>query len=396
MKNLTRRQFGKGVAATAAAAYAGVSLPRLALGEAATLSYPRGFLWGCATAAYQVEGGAKDDGRGPSIWDTFAHTPGKTFHGETGDVADDSYHLYKEDIQLLKALGVSTYRMSISWSRVIPDGAGQPNPKGLDYYNRVIDELLANHITPYVTLFHWDLPQALDGGWQNRATAKSFADYAGYVTKKLGDRVHHFMTTNEFVCFTDLGYQIGQFAPGLKLPQAQVNQVRHHGILAHGLGVQAIRANTPSGTQVGLAENAAVFVPVIETPEHVAAARAATRIGNAPFLTAVMEGRYPNEYLQHSIYCGDVSSRCATFDVPGMGSITGERCSSHAIESCAGRWLRGLRGNASQASAPDGCSGLSMLAAGHGVPGQKSDALLSQYLSVSSWRRSADCIDSGQ
>ena len=170
--------------------------------------------------------------------------------------------------------------------------AGEPNPKGLDYYNRVIDELLANNITPYVTLFHWDLPQALDGGWQNRATAKSFADYAAYVTKKLGDRVHHFMTTNEFVCFTDLGYQIGQFAPGLKLPQAQVNQVRHHGILAHGLGVQAIRANTPSGTQVGLAENAAVFVPVIETPEHRCSRARATRIGNAPFLTAVMEGKY--------------------------------------------------------------------------------------------------------
>ena len=139
MKNFTRRQFGKGVAATAAAACAGVSLPKLAFGEVPALSYPRGFLWGCATAAYQVEGGAREDGRGPSVWDTFAHTPGKTFHGETGDVADDSYHLYKEDIQLLKALGVSTYRMSISWSRVIPDGAGQPNPKGLDYYNRVID-----------------------------------------------------------------------------------------------------------------------------------------------------------------------------------------------------------------------------------------------------------------
>jgi beta-glucosidase len=317
MTNFTRRQFGKSVAATAAAAYAGISLPQLALGEAATLSYPRGFLWGCATAAYQVEGGAKDDGRGPSIWDTFAHTPGKTFHGETGDVADDSYHLYKDDIQLLKALGVSMYRMSISWSRVIPDGAGQPNPKGLDYYNRVIDELLANNITPYVTLFHWDLPQALDGGWQNRATAKSFADYAGYVTKKLGDRVHHFMTTNEFVCFTDLGYRYGQFAPGFKLSDGECNQIRHHAILAHGLGVQAIRANTPSGTQVGLAENAVVFVPVIETPEHIAAAHAATRIGNASFLTAVMEGKYPNEYLQHE---GANAPKVEEGDMKAIGS----------------------------------------------------------------------------
>jgi beta-glucosidase len=298
MKNFTRRQFGKGIAASAAAAYAGISLPRLAWGEAVSLTYPQGFLWGCATAAYQIEGGARADGRGPSLWDVFSHTPGKTNHGDTGDVADDSYHLYKEDVKLLKNLGVSTYRMSISWSRVIPNGVGKPNPKGLDYYYRVIDELLANNIVPYVTLFHWDTPAALEGGWQNRATAQAFADYAAFIGKSLGDRVHHFMTTNEFICFTDLGYQIGQFAPGLKLPAAQVNQIRHHAILAHGLGVQALRANTPSSTQIGLAENARVFVPVIETPEHIEAAQKATRFGNAPFLTPVMEGKYPDEYLQ--------------------------------------------------------------------------------------------------
>ena len=317
MRIISRRQFGKRLAATAAAASAGASLPGIALSQPVPLRYPKSFLWGCATAAYQIEGGAREDGRGPSVWDTFSHTPGKTYHGETGDVADDSYHLYKEDVQLLKALGVSIYRMSISWSRVIPDGAGQPNPKGVDYYSRVIDELLANNITPYVTLFHWDLPQALDGGWQNRATAKSFADYAAFVTKKLGDRVHHWMTTNEFVCFTDLGYKIGQFAPGLKLSEAECSQVRHHAILAHGLGVQAIRANTPSGTQVGLAENAAVFVPVIETPEHIEAARKATRIGNASFLTPVMEGKYPEEYLQHA---GANAPKVEAGDMEAIGS----------------------------------------------------------------------------
>src|SRR6201998_156579 len=202
MKTITRRQFGKGVAAAATAACAGVSLPQLVFGEPhpMRLEYPKGFLWVCATAAYKIEGGAQDDGRGPSLWDVFSHTPGKTYHGETGDVADDTYHLYKEDVQLLKALGVQSYRMSISWSRVIPDGAGTPNQKGIDYYSRVIDELLANNITPYVTLFHWDLPQAFDGGWQNRATALSFGDYAAFVTKKLSDRVHHWMTTNEFGC----------------------------------------------------------------------------------------------------------------------------------------------------------------------------------------------------
>ena len=299
MKAITRRQFGKSVAAAAATTYAGIALPRLAVGEPQpkTLEYPKGFLWGCATAAYQIEGGAKDDGRGPSLWDVFSHTSGKTHNGDTGDVADDSYHLYKQDIQLLKNLGVGVYRMSMSWSRVFPTGKGEVNQKGLDYYNRVVDELLANNITPYITMFHWDTPAGLQGGWQSRDTSKAFADYCGYVTKHLGDKVKHWMTTNEFICFTDLGYKIGQFAPGLKLGPAQVNQIRHHAILAHGLGVEAIRANTPRGTQVGLAENAVVYCPVMETAEHIEAARKATRDGNAPFLTTLLDGKYPESYL---------------------------------------------------------------------------------------------------
>ena len=319
MKSFTRRQFGKSLAASATAAYAGASLPRLAFGdpEPSVLHFPDGFLWGCATAAYQIEGGAKDDGRGPSVWDTFSHTPGKTHHGETGDVADDSYHRYTQDVELLKNLGVGGYRLSISWSRVFPKGTGAPNPKGLDYYERVIDELLKNNITPYVTLFHWDLPQALPGGWQSRDTAKAFADYAAFVTKRLGDRVHHFMTTNEFTCFTDSGYRDGSFAPGLKLAPAAVNQVRHHGILAHGLGVQAIRANTPSGTQVGMAENAVVYVPVMETSEHIEAAQKATRDGNAPFLTTVMEGKYPESYLEQE---GSNAPKVELGDMQAIGS----------------------------------------------------------------------------
>jgi beta-glucosidase len=301
MSTITRRQFGKSAAITTAAAAAGAALPRLALGapHAAPLEFPKGFLWGCATAAYQIEGGAAEDGRGPSIWDTFSHTPGKTHNGDTGDVADDSYHRYKEDVQLLKALGVSTYRMSISWSRIFPEGRGAVNPKGLDYYHRVLDELLANNITPYVTLFHWDLPQALPNGWQSRDTSKAFGDYAAYVGKQLSGKVQHFMTTNEFTCFTDLGYRVGQFAPGLKLEAGPANQVRHHGILAHGLGVLALRANTPSGTQIGLAENTTVFVPVIENEANIQAAQKVQRLGNAPFLTAVLEGKYIDEYLQH-------------------------------------------------------------------------------------------------
>ena len=319
MKSFTRRQFGKTMAGAAAVAYAGVSLPKFAFSEPepVTLRYPEGFVWGCATAAYQIEGGARDDGRGPSVWDTFSHTPGKTYHGETGDVADDSYHRYAQDVGLLKDLGVGGYRMSISWSRVFPKGTGQPNPKGIDYYERVVDELLKNNITPYITLFHWDLPQALPGGWQSRDTSKAFADYAAYVTKRLGDRVHHFMTTNEFICFTDSGYRDGTFAPGLKLPSAGVNQVRHHGILAHGLAVQAIRANMPNGTQVGMAENAVVYVPVMETSEHIEAARKATRDGNAPFLTAVMEGKYTDRYLQQE---GANAPKVEPGDMQAIGS----------------------------------------------------------------------------
>lgn len=330
MKSITRRQFGKGVAAAAAATYAGISLPSFAFGEGqpARIEYPKGFLWGCATAAYQIEGGAKDDGRGPSLWDVFSHTPGKTHNGDTGDVADDSYHLYKTDIQLLKNLGVQVYRMSISWSRVFPTGKGEVNQKGLDYYNRVVDELLKNDITPYITMFHWDTPAGLQGGWQSRDTSKAFADYCAYVTRHLSDRVKHWMTTNEFVCFTDLGYKDGQFAPGLKLPAKQVNQVRHHGILAHGLGVQAIRANTPSGTQVGIAENTTVYVPVMETEAHIEAARKATRLGNAPFFTTVMEGKYPAEYLEKEganapkVEPGDLEAIASPLDFVGLNIYT--------------------------------------------------------------------------
>jgi beta-glucosidase len=323
MKEFTRRQFGKVAAATAA--LAGVSLPEFSLGQQppGSRQFPPGFVWGCATAAYQVEGGVHEGGRGASIWDVFSHTPGKTHNGDTGDVADDSYHLYKEDARLLKNLGVGAYRMSIAWPRIFPNGTGQPNQAGLDYYKRVLDELLANGITPYVTLFHWDLPAALPGGWQSRATALAFADYAAYVARQLADRVRHFMTTNEFACFTDLGYGEGQFAPGLKLPAAQVNQVRHHGILAHGLGVQAIRANAPAA-EVGLAENALVCVPVIEDRANMEAARRATREESAPFLTTLLEGAYPDSYFEREganaphVEPGDMKAIGSRLDFVGL------------------------------------------------------------------------------
>ena len=342
MKTFTRRRFGKTLAGTAAAAFASASFSRMAwaLSGPELLQFPADFMWGCATASYQIEGAVNEDGRKPSVWDTFSHTAGKTFQGDTGDVADDSYHRYKEDIKLLKELGAKCYRFSISWSRIFPDGTGQANLKGLDYYQRVVDELLKNNIAPYITLFHWDLPQALPGGWQSRDTVKAFGDYAAYISKHLSDRVGHFFTTNEFTCFTDLSYKTGKFAPGLKLQDAEVNQVRHHAILAHGTAVQAIRANAKSGTQIGLAENANVYVPVIENSRQIEAARRATREGNAPFLTAVMEGKYTDGYLEREganapkVEAGDMKIIGSPLDFVGLNVYTPEYV--RADDSAAG------------------------------------------------------------
>jgi beta-glucosidase len=262
--------------------------------------FPDGFLWGTATAAYQIEGAWQEDGKGESIWDRFAHTPGKIKNNDTGDVALDHYHRFKEDVQLMKALGAKTYRFSISWPRIFPQGTGTPNPKGLDFYSRLVDELLANGIEPFATLYHWDLPQALQdsvGGWESRDTPKAFAEYAGYVADKLSDRIRHFFTINEFTTFVEWGHGAGLLAPGLKLPPARLNQVRHHAVLAHGLAVQAIRAKARPGTKVGPAENLTAGVPVIETPEHIAAAERATRELNAGYLTVILEGCYTDAFL---------------------------------------------------------------------------------------------------
>jgi beta-glucosidase len=261
--------------------------------------FPQGFLWGSATAAYQVEGAAREDGRGPSIWDTFSHTPGKTAHGDTGDVADDVYHRYREDIQLMREMGLTSYRFSVSWSRVMPQGEGAVNSKGLDYYQRVVDALLSAGIAPFCTLYHWDLPQALQdqGGWQSRHTAEAFANYAGFVASKLSDRVKHFMTMNEIATFIG-GYVDSDSAPGLHVSEAEFAQVRHYAVLAHGMGVQAIRANGRAGTQVGIADNLTVTTPVVESAEHIKAAALAIREENAGIFTAIQEGKYTDSYLE--------------------------------------------------------------------------------------------------
>ena len=263
--------------------------------------FPRNFTWGTATASYQVEGAVAEDGRGPSIWDTFSHTPGKVANNANGDVANDHYHRYKSDVQLMKALGVKAYRLSIAWPRVFPSGDGPPNAKGLDFYDRLVDELLANGIQPYATLYHWDLPQPLQdrfGGWEGRETPRAFADYAGYVAARLTDRVKHVFTLNEASTFIDIGYHLGIHAPGLKLNAARFNQTRHHAMLGHGLAVQAIRASARPGTRVGIAENPAIVVPVVETAADIAAAESAMRELNAQYLTVIMEGKYTDWYLK--------------------------------------------------------------------------------------------------
>src|SRR6202142_4233589 len=239
----SRRHFAKlagfsavGMAAGPAKSEEGEAEPAREAHAAA--SFPSGFVWGTATSAYQIEGAVNEDGRGRSIWDTFAHTPGKISDHSNADRANDHYHRYKEDVRLIRELGVKAYRFSIAWPRVFPDGAGAPNPKGLDFYNRLVDELLANGIEPFATLYHWDLPQPLQdkvGGWQSSDTSKAFADYAGHVAERLGDRVKSIFTVNEVGRFVNFGYGWGIDAPGLKLPTAELNQVRHHVALGHGL-----------------------------------------------------------------------------------------------------------------------------------------------------------------
>jgi beta-glucosidase len=274
-------------------------------------SFPQGFYWGVATSAYQIEGAVNEDGRGASIWDTYAHTPGNIRHGHNADVANDHYHRYAADVQLMRELGAKAYRFSISWPRIYPSGSGAPNLKGLDFYSRLVDALLAAGIEPFATLYHWDLPQVLQdkhGGWQSRKTAEAFADYAAFIAAKLSDRVRHFFTINEFYSFVDMGYggiemEIGgktlkiRLAPGLSLEPAALNQVRHHAVLAQGLAVQAIRATGRAGTKCGPADNINTAVPAIETPEHIKAAERATRELNAAYLTVMLEGRYTNAYL---------------------------------------------------------------------------------------------------
>jgi beta-glucosidase len=261
-------------------------------------TFPPGFLWGAATAAYQIEGAHDQDGRGESIWDRFSHTPGRTYLGHTGDVACDHYHRMESDVALMSELGLQSYRFSVSWPRVLPTGRGAVNPHGLGFYDRLVDRLLAAGIAPAVTLYHWDLPQALedDGGWPNRDTAFRFADYADVVFEALGDRVPMWITLNEPWCSAFLGYGTGVHAPG-RSSDADCAAAGHTLLLAHGLAVQRFRARGLAGA-IGITENVSSVTPATTSDADRAAASRYDAFMNRWFLDPIFRGAYPEELAQ--------------------------------------------------------------------------------------------------
>jgi len=260
------------------------------------ISFPDGFLWGASTAAYQIEGGWNEDGRSPSTWDTFSKLPGKVYHGHTGDVAADHYHRWREDVSLMKQLGLPAYRFSFSWPRILPAGTGTINPKGLDFYDRLVDELLKNDIKPFPTLFHWDLPQVLEdkGGWTNRETAKHFADYAGIVVEHFSDRINNWITINEPWVVAIMGHLEGVFPPGVQ-DQGMAASAIHHLLLGHGLAVQTMRAVARQPLQIGITLNLSSVESATKSPEDQKAAHTNDLHLNRIFLDPLFLGKYPDE-----------------------------------------------------------------------------------------------------
>jgi beta-glucosidase len=287
------------------------------------MRFPKGFFWGAATAAYQIEGAWQEDGKGESIWDRFAHTAGKIKNNETGDVACDSYHRWRDDIALLRAMNLNSYRFSISWPRIQPTGSGPANSKGIDFYSRVVDALLAARIRPLVTLYHWDLPQALEdrGGWPNRDTAARFADYVELMARALGDRVSDWVLFNEPSAFIDVGYLEGLHAPGRK-SILDFLRASHTVNLAQGAGFRALKASRPAA-RVGTAFNMSPCEPATNSEEDRLAAERAHAITNLWFLETALRGRYPEPFTflpetAMRIKSGDMENVRAPLDFLGI------------------------------------------------------------------------------
>ncbi|HSI86788.1 MAG: GH1 family beta-glucosidase [Candidatus Methylacidiphilales bacterium] len=272
------------------------------------MSFPSNFVWGAAASSYQIEGAWNEDGKGPSLWDMFTRMPGRIWEGHNGNVACDHYHRYKDDVAMFSDLGLQAYRLSISWPRVLPEGAGRVNEKGLDFYDRLVDELLAKNVQPWVTLFHWDFPYALflRGGWLNPDSPKWFAKYTEVVVSRLSDRVKHWLTLNEPQCFIGLGMMNGEHAPGFKMDTTEALLAGHHSLIAHGRAVEAIRAKTKQPAQVGWSMAGSVYYPATQAPEDIAAARHATVHAvygesvwnNSWWSDPAVFGNYPEEGLR--------------------------------------------------------------------------------------------------
>ena len=286
-----------------------------------TGAWPQGFVWGTSTSSYQIEGAAEEDGRGPSIWDTQCKKIGGVAHGHAGDVACDHYHRYADDIALMKKLGVNAYRFSIAWPRIQPTGRGAINEKGLDFYDRVTDTILAAGIEPWTCLYHWDLPQALQdrGGWANRDCVGWYADYAAVVARRLGDRIKNFATFNELSVFTLFGYAFGWHAPGLKNREAHFQSI-HHVNLAHGAGVDLLRDLVP-GVSIGAIHNFTPVLPEKETPENQRAVHCLNEHWNLAFPEPQFRGHYPPGLardLEPYVQAGDMARVCRPVDWFGL------------------------------------------------------------------------------
>lgn len=295
------------------------------------LQFPAGFLWGTATSAYQIEGAWNEDGKGESIWDRFAHTSGKIADGSNGDVACDHYHLWREDVDYMAQLGVNAYRFSISWPRIFPAGTGRLNQKGLDFYRRLVAALRERGITPMATLYHWDLPQALQdkGGWGNRDTAGWFAEYAAFLFQRLGGEIPLWITHNEPFVAAFLGHATGEDAPGLRRPRLAV-QVVHHLLLSHGLAVRAFRQIAPASAKIGIALFLWPQEPATDRPRDMAAARRMDGLVNRQFLDPLFKGRYPEDlwrtyrtrFLAPKVASGDLETIAEPVDFLGVNYYT--------------------------------------------------------------------------
>ncbi|MGZ8716132.1 MAG: GH1 family beta-glucosidase [Gaiellaceae bacterium] len=289
-------------------------------------AFPADFVWGAATAAYQIEGAVAEDGRGESVWDRFSATPGKVRNGDSGEVACDFYHRYPEDIALMRELGLDAFRFSVSWVRVVPDGRGPVNEAGLDFYDRLVDELLANGIKPFVTLFHWDTPQALEdnGGWTERATAELYVDYVDAVAARLGDRVDTWITHNEPWVVSWIGHAWGAHAPG-RTSESDAIAAAHHLLLSHGWAVDALRRAAPNA-EVGLSLNLAHVDAASDAPDDLAAAREVDGHENRWFLDPVFRGAYPEDMLERfaatppPVRDGDLKAISVPIDFLGVNS----------------------------------------------------------------------------